>query len=90
MAKGVPEDVLNVLPGGVIPDSFRRLREQQPDAELQLQPAASLAQGEATRSGLLDAGFLHFMPKADAEWTNFPWLRSISSWPCQKDILSRN
>src|SRR5246500_1162551 len=52
---------------GVIPDSFRRLREQQPDAELQLQPAASLEQVEAIRSGLLDAGFLNFMPKADAE-----------------------
>ena len=29
---------------GVVPDSFRRFREQQPDAELQLQPAASLEQ----------------------------------------------
>jgi DNA-binding transcriptional LysR family regulator len=52
---------------GVVPDSFRRFREQQPDAELQLQPAASLEQLDAIRSGRLDAGFLNFMPKADPE-----------------------
>jgi len=52
---------------GVVPDSFRRFREQQPDAELQLQPAASLEQVEALRSGRLDAGFLNFMPKADPD-----------------------
>ena len=32
---------------GVVPDSFRQFREQQPDAKLQLQPAASLEQFEA-------------------------------------------
>jgi DNA-binding transcriptional LysR family regulator len=52
---------------GVVPDSFRRFRQQQPDAELQLQPAASLEQLEAIRSGRLDAGFVHFMPKSDPE-----------------------
>jgi DNA-binding transcriptional LysR family regulator len=52
---------------GVVPDSFRRFREQQPDAELQLQPAASLEQLDAIRSGRLDAGFVNFMPKADPE-----------------------
>jgi DNA-binding transcriptional LysR family regulator len=52
---------------GVVPDSFRRFREQQPDAELQLQPAASLEQLEAVRSGRLDAGFVNFMPKADPD-----------------------
>ena len=52
---------------GVVPDSFRRFRELQPDAELQLQPSASLEQLEAIRSGRLDAGFLNFMPKADPE-----------------------
>ena len=57
---------------GVVPDSFRRFREQQPDAELQLQPAASLAQLEAIRSGRLDAGFVHFMPKADPELDQLP------------------
>jgi DNA-binding transcriptional LysR family regulator len=52
---------------GVVPDSFRRFREQQPDAELQLYPVASLDQLEAIRSGRLDAGFVNFMPKADPE-----------------------
>jgi DNA-binding transcriptional LysR family regulator len=52
---------------GVVPDSFRRFREQHPDAELQLQPSASLEQLEAIRSGRLDAGFVNFMPKADPD-----------------------
>ncbi len=52
---------------GVVPDSFRRFRGQQPDAELQLQPAASLEQLDAIRSGSLDAGFVNFMPRADPE-----------------------
>jgi DNA-binding transcriptional LysR family regulator len=52
---------------GVVPDSFRRFREQQPDAELQLQPAASLEQIETIRSGRLDAGFVNFMTKSDPE-----------------------
>jgi DNA-binding transcriptional LysR family regulator len=52
---------------GVVPDSFRQFREQYPDAELQLQPAASSAQLEGIRSGHLDAGFVNFMPKADPE-----------------------
>ena len=53
---------------GVVPDSFRLFREQQPDAELQLQPAASLEQLDAIRSGRLDAGFANFMPKVDPEF----------------------
>ena len=57
---------------GVVPDSFRRFREQQPDAELQLQPAASSAQLEAIRFVRLDAGFVHFMPKADPELDQLP------------------
>ena len=57
---------------GVVPDSFRRFREQQPDAELQLQPAASLEQLEAIRSGRLDAGFVNFMPKSDPELDQLP------------------
>lgn len=52
---------------GVVPDSIRRFREEQSDAELQLQPMASLQQLDALRSGRLDAGFLNFMPKADRE-----------------------
>ena len=46
---------------------MRRFREQHPDAELQLHPAASLEQLEAIRSGRLDAGFVNFMPNADPE-----------------------
>jgi DNA-binding transcriptional LysR family regulator len=57
---------------GVVPDSFRRFREQRPDAELQLQPAASLEQLEAIRSGRLDAGFVNFMPKSDPELDQLP------------------
>jgi DNA-binding transcriptional LysR family regulator len=52
---------------GIVPDSFRRFREQQPDAELQLHPAAGLDQIEAIRAGRLDAGFVNFMPEADPE-----------------------
>jgi DNA-binding transcriptional LysR family regulator len=57
----------NVSWHGVAPDSFRRFREQQPGVDLQLQPAASLEQLDAIRSRRLDAGFVNFMPKADAD-----------------------
>src|ERR1700719_854908 len=52
---------------GVVPDSMRRFREKHPDAELQLNPAASSEQLEAVRSGRLDAGFVNFMPETDPE-----------------------
>jgi DNA-binding transcriptional LysR family regulator len=52
---------------GVVPDSFRRFREQHRDVELQLQPAQSLELLEAIRASRLDAGFLNFMPKADPD-----------------------
>src|SRR5215472_985962 len=57
---------------GIVPNSFRRFRERQPDAELQLTPATSLEQLEAIRSGRLDAGFVFNMPKGDAELDNIP------------------
>ena len=57
---------------GVVPESFRRFRELQPDAELQLQPAASLEQLEALRSGRLDAGFIFNMPEADPDFDRLP------------------
>ena len=57
---------------GVVPESFRRFRELQPDAELQLQPAASMEQIEAIRSGRLDAGFVNFMPTADRDLDQLP------------------
>jgi DNA-binding transcriptional LysR family regulator len=66
---GFPE---NASWRGVVPDSFRRFRERQPDAELQLQPAASLEQLDAIRSGPLDAGFVNFMPKADPDLDQLP------------------
>lgn len=52
---------------GVVPDSFRRFRENHAGAELQIQPDASLAQLEAIRSGRLDAGFVNFMPESDPD-----------------------
>jgi DNA-binding transcriptional LysR family regulator len=52
---------------GVAPDSFRRFQERQPDVDLQLQPASSLEQLDALRTGQLDAGFVNFMPKADPD-----------------------
>src|ERR1700728_3812212 len=52
---------------GVVPGSFRRFREMQPDAELQLQPSPSLVQLEAIRSGHIDAGFVFNMPKTDPD-----------------------
>src|ERR1700692_4873623 len=52
---------------GVVPDSFQRFRERQPDAELQLNPLMSLEQIEAIRSCQLDAGFVFNMPKTDPE-----------------------
>jgi DNA-binding transcriptional LysR family regulator len=57
---------------GVVPDAFRHFREAHPNAELHLQPAASLEQLDAIRSGRLDAGFVNFMPKADRELDQFP------------------
>src|SRR5260221_5508428 len=52
---------------GVVPDSFRRFRERQPDAELQLKPLSSLQQIEAVQSGQLDAGFVFTIANTDGE-----------------------
>jgi DNA-binding transcriptional LysR family regulator len=57
---------------GVVPESFRRFREMQSDAELQLQSLPSLVQLEAIRSGRLDAGFVFNTPKADPELHGLP------------------
>jgi DNA-binding transcriptional LysR family regulator len=57
---------------GVVPESFRRFRELLPEAELQLQPLASLEQLEAVRSGRLDAGFIFNMPKGDSDLDRLP------------------
>jgi DNA-binding transcriptional LysR family regulator len=47
-------------------------RERQLDAELHHQPAASLEQLDAIRSGRLDAGFVNLMPKADPDLDRLP------------------
>src|SRR5258705_2769202 len=52
---------------GIVPDSFRRFRAHEPDAELQLRPGASSEQLEAVRSGGLDAGFVICMPETDPD-----------------------
>ena len=57
---------------GVVPDSLRRFRERQPDAELQLHPAGSVDQVEDIRSGRVDAGFVFNMPKNDEELDQLP------------------
>jgi DNA-binding transcriptional LysR family regulator len=57
---------------GIVPESLRRFRQRQPDAELQLTPATSLEQLEAIRLGRLDAGFVFNMPKNDVELDLLP------------------
>src|ERR1700745_3841959 len=53
---------------GVGPDSFRRFRRRQPDADLDLQPLRSVEQIEAVRSGRLDAGFIFSLAKLDGDF----------------------
>jgi DNA-binding transcriptional LysR family regulator len=43
---------------GIVPESFRRFRQKQADAELIPIPMLSLAQVEAVRMGRLDVGFI--------------------------------
>jgi len=43
---------------GIVPESFRRFRQKEADAELIPIPMLSLAQVEAIRTGRLDAGFI--------------------------------
>ena len=50
---------------GVVPESFRQLRQRQPDAELQLNPLSTMEQVEAVRAGRLDAGFVFNLQKTD-------------------------
>jgi DNA-binding transcriptional LysR family regulator len=52
---------------GIVPDSFRRFRHEQPDAELQLSPMSSLEQVQALRAGSLDAGFVFSFPRSDPD-----------------------
>ena len=57
---------------GVVPESFRRFRQKQPDAELTPVPMLSLAQVEAVRSGRLDAGFIVSIDKLGEELDQRP------------------
>ena len=52
---------------GIVPDSFRRFRHEQPDVELQLSPMSSREQVQALRAGSLDAGFVFSFPKSDPD-----------------------
>jgi DNA-binding transcriptional LysR family regulator len=52
---------------GLVPDSFRRFRRRQPDAELELHPMLSNQQMEAVRSGKLDAGFIFSLEVPDGD-----------------------
>jgi DNA-binding transcriptional LysR family regulator len=53
---------------GVVPDSFRRFRRQQPDADLEVHPMLSLQQVEAVRSEQLDAGFIFSLEEPDRDF----------------------
>ena len=57
---------------GVIPDSFREFRTQQPNAELQLRPLSSREQIEAVHSGALDAGFVFAISNINRELAQLP------------------
>lgn len=54
---------------GLVPASFRRFRNRQPNAELQLRPTSSAEQLEAIASGELDAGFAFAIATADRNVT---------------------
>jgi len=55
---------------GVVPDSFRRFRLRQPDAELELHSMLSAQQAEAVRSGNLDAGFIFSLIEPDRDFAH--------------------
>jgi DNA-binding transcriptional LysR family regulator len=57
---------------GVVPDSLRKFRQRQPDAELQLHPASSVDQVDDIRSGRVDAGFVFNLPTNDEELDQLP------------------
>jgi DNA-binding transcriptional LysR family regulator len=60
---------------GVVPDSFRRFRRRQPDAELDLHQMRSVEQMEAVRSGRLDAGFIFSLVEPDQDFARLPVAR---------------
>jgi DNA-binding transcriptional LysR family regulator len=60
---------------GVVPESFRRFRQKQPDAELIPVPMLSLPQIEAVQSGKLDAGFVASWEELGGELDHRPVAR---------------
>jgi DNA-binding transcriptional LysR family regulator len=55
---------------GVVPESFRRFRQRNPEAELELLPMASTHQKGAVRSGKLDAAFIFDLVPPPAEFSH--------------------
>jgi DNA-binding transcriptional LysR family regulator len=68
---------------GVVPQSLRRFRERQPDAELQLTPATNLEQIEELRSRRL---CVQTCRKPIQNWTMSRSLYRMSNWPSPKGI----
>ena len=48
---------------GIVPDSFRKFRQNQPDAELEIHPMHSVQMVEAVQSGKLDGAFIFSLDK---------------------------
>jgi DNA-binding transcriptional LysR family regulator len=63
---------------GVVPDSFRQFRKQNPGAELELYPMAGSPLIEAIQSGKLDAAFAFSLTELNALMTFAPGARSAT------------
>jgi len=63
---------------GLIRDTFRELRRQQPDVVLELHHMLSVHQIDAVLSGRLDAGFAA---------TLTPWQKDLAHWECGQDRM---
>jgi DNA-binding transcriptional LysR family regulator len=55
---------------GIVPDSFRKFRQNQPDAELEIHPMLSVQMVEAVQSGKLDGAFIFSLdePAGDLDY----------------------
>jgi len=63
---------------GLVVDSFRESRRQQPDVELELHHLLSVHQVEAILSGRLDAGFVASLT---------PWHKDLARWEFAQDRM---
>ena len=52
---------------GIVPDSFRKFRQNQPDAELEIHPMLSVQMVEAVQSGKLDGAFIFSLDEPAGE-----------------------